>query len=178
MVQTSGQVGKILAQNEKGVNFRLTVGAFQFGGGSDVERLRLRRERLDRAFDRLTARFDRLTARFGRLTARFDRLTARFGRLTARFGRLTARGLSLSKAAATTSKPNRSRLRSGTEMRPPRNTNPLRAVRPDRAFHLVARSVHGRAALVARTLSGQQPRRRPKAIRLRGASPSGATPQN
>jgi len=55
-----------------------------------------------------------------------------------------------------------------------RKTSSSGAVRPDRAFHLVARSVHGRAALLARTAFGRQPRRRPEAIRLRGASPSGA----
>ena len=64
------------------------------------------------------------------------------------------------------------------EMRPLRDASPSEAVRPDRAFHLVARSVYGRAALVARTPSGRQRRRRPKAIRLRAASPCGAAPPN
>ncbi len=40
--------------------------------------------------------------------------------------------------------------RRGMNMRPLRETNPSRAVRPDRAFPLVARSVYGRAALMAR----------------------------
>jgi len=56
--------------------------------------------------------------------------------------------------------------------------SPSRAVRPDRAFHLVARSVYGRAALVARTLCGHQRRRRPKAIRLRGQARQGLPPRS
>jgi len=43
------------------------------------------------------------------------------------------------------------------EMRPLRDASPSRTVRPDRAFHLVARSVHGRAALAARTPCGATP---------------------
>ena len=77
--------------------------------------------------------------------------------------------------AATTAKPPLRGPRPEIEMHPIQagaftRYKPL-PVRPDRAFDLVARSVHGRAALVAHALCGHQRRRRPDAIRLRGARP-------